>query len=305
MPLEAVSAVLLGAAALGIIAGVGWALAQRIRPRQGVSGVVAMQRAASYAGLAVVLAVAAQAGVAGIAVLAAALGAVGLTEWSRLTDLPIHHRIALQLANLAIVGAVAIGGTAGIEWLVGALVLVGIAWPVVRADPGRALRDLGLAAVGCVILPVLLVHGVLLAVERGDFGITLFVAIAVACAVSDVGAFIVGRRLGRTPLAPRLSPAKTREGVIGNVLGAAAGFAAFVPLLQPALTPFGVVVIVGLVAIGAVWGDLFESAVKREAGVKDAGAWLPGFGGILDRIDSLLVAVPLVYWSLRIGELVT
>jgi phosphatidate cytidylyltransferase len=173
----------------------------------------------------------------------------------------------------------------------------------VRSDTGRALRDLGLAAVGCVVLPVLLVHGVLLAFERGPLGVTLFAALAVACAGSDVGAFMVGRRFGRTPLAPRLSPGKTREGVIGNVIGAAVGLAPFAGLLTPALGPVSMVLIVGLVALGSVWGDLFESAVKREAGVKDAARWLPGFGGILDRIDSLLLVVPIVYWTLRIRDL--
>jgi phosphatidate cytidylyltransferase len=205
---------------------------------------------------------------------------------------------------VAIVAAVATGGTAATEWLIGGLVLVGIAWPVVRSDTGRALRDLGLAAVGCVVLPVLLVHGVLLAFERGPLGVTLFAALAVACAGSDVGAFMVGRRFGRTPLAPRLSPGKTREGVIGNVIGAAVGLASFAGLLTPALGPVSMVLIVGLVALGSVWGDLFESAVKREAGVKDAARWLPGFGGILDRIDSLLLVVPIVYWTLRIRDLI-
>ena len=57
-----------------------------------------------------------------------------------------------------------------------------------------------------------------------------------------------------------------------------------------------------LVAVGSLWGDLFESAVKREAGVKDAARWLPGFGGILDRIDSLLLVVPLVYWAMRVAD---
>ena len=58
-----------------------------------------------------------------------------------------------------------------------------------------------------------------------------------------------------------------------------------------------------LVAIGAVWGDLFESALKREFGTKDAGAWLPGFGGLLDRIDSLILVLPLGYYGLRAAGL--
>ena len=122
----------------------------------------------------------------------------------------------------------------------------------------------------------MLAHGVALGEEHGDAGIALVLALAVGCAFADVGAFIVGRRFGRTPLAPRLSPNKTREGVVGNVLGAAVGLVWFVPALVPTFGwPF-VLALVPLVAAGSLWGDLLESAAKREAGVKDAGAWLPG-----------------------------
>ncbi len=302
MPINGASAILVIGSAAGLAGAVAWAIFRRVRPRPGLSGRTALQRAASYAALALILAIAVSAGTPGIAVLVGALGAIGLLEWSHLMDLPMHHRIALQVANAAIVASVATLGTQAAEWLIGGLVLVGIAWPVVRADTGRALRDLGSAAVGLVIITVLLVHAVLLVVERGEFGITLFAALAVACAGSDIGAFIVGRRFGRTPLAPRLSPNKTREGVVGNVLGAAAGLAPFAGLLGPYLAPPAWVVLVCLVAIGSLWGDLLESAVKREAGVKDAATWLPGFGGILDRIDSLLLVVPLVYWALRLAD---
>jgi phosphatidate cytidylyltransferase len=295
-------AILVIGSAAGIGGAAAWALFRRLRPREGLTGRTAMQRAASYAALALTLAVAVQAGLPGIALLIGGLGAIGLLEWSHLMDLPLHHRVALQVANVAIVASVAVLGTAAAEWLIGGLVLVGIAWPVIRADTGRALRDLGSAAVGLLIIDVLLVHAVLLAVERGAFGITLFAALAVACAGSDIGAFIVGRRFGRTPLAPRLSPNKTREGVIGNLIGAAVGLAPFVGLLNPYFAPTSWVVLVCLVAIGSLWGDLLESAVKREAGVKDAATWLPGFGGILDRIDSLLLVVPLVYWALRLAD---
>ena len=303
MPIDGAAAILVVGSAAGLAAAVAFAIFRRLRPRPGLSGRTALQRAASYAALALTLAVAVTAGTPGIAVLIGGLGAIGLLEWSHLMDLPIHHRIALQVANAVIVVSVAILGTQAAEWLIGGLVLVGIAWPVVRADTGRALRDLGSAAVGLVIISVLLVHAVLLVVERGQFGITLFAALAVACAGSDIGAFIVGRRFGRTPLAPRLSPNKTREGVVGNVLGAAVGLAPFAGLLGPYFAPLAWIVLVCLVAIGSLWGDLLESAVKREAGVKDAATWLPGFGGILDRIDSLLLVVPLVYWALRLADL--
>jgi phosphatidate cytidylyltransferase len=178
-------------------------------------------------------------------------------------------------------------------------VLVGALWPVVGPTPaGRSATGDG--AVGVVLIPVLLAHAVALSVEHGEAGAALVVAIALACACSDIGAFLVGRQFGHTPLAPRLSPSKTRAGAVGNVLGALLGIALFAPALVP---PFGaafVTALVPLVAGGALWGDLLESAAKREAGVKDAGAWLPGFGGILDRIDSFLVTVALAYWIARL-----
>jgi phosphatidate cytidylyltransferase len=192
------------------------------------------------------------------------------------------------------------GGVGAADWLVGGVVLVGAVWPVIRADTGRAIRDMGMAAVGMVLISVLLVHAVALSVDDGEAGIALVLALAVACAFSDVGAFVVGRTFGRTKLAPRLSPNKTREGVVGNVVGAAVGLVLFVPALVPTFgLPF-VIALVPLVAGAALWGDLLESAAKREAGVKDAGHWLPGFGGILDRIDSMLVTVALGYWIARL-----
>ena len=296
------SAILVALAAIGLLGAGCWAVLRRLRPRPGLTGRTALQRAASYGALALVLALAAQAGLPGIAVLIGALGSIALLEWSHLTDLPLHHRVALQIANVVIVASVAALGTQAVEWLIGGIVLVGISWPVIKADTGRAVRDLGAAAVGAVVISILLVHGVLLVFQRGELGVSVFVALAVACAGSDVGAFIVGRRFGRHPLAPTLSPGKTREGLVGNVLGAAVGLAPFVPLLRPDFEPQALVVIVFLVAIGSVWGDLLESAIKREAGVKDAARWLPGFGGILDRIDSLLLVVPLVYWAMRLAD---
>ena len=298
-PLDQASLVLAAGAGGGIAGASAFALIRR-GATTGLLPRTALSRAASYAGLALVLLVAARAGVPGIAVLVGILGAVGLAEWSRMFDLPVHHRIGLLAADVAIVWAIAVGGVAAADWLVGGLVLVGALWPVIRSDTGRAVRDLGMAAAGCALIPVLLVHGLALGVEHGEPGIVLFIALAVACAGSDVGAFVVGRRFGRTPLAPRLSPNKTRAGLVGNLVGASVGLAPFALAVEPTFGwPF-VLALVPLVAAGAVWGDLLESAVKREANVKDAGGWLPGFGGMLDRIDSLLVTVALAYWAARL-----
>jgi phosphatidate cytidylyltransferase len=107
---------------------------------------------------------------------------------------------------------------------------------------------------------------------------------------ADVGAYAFGRWLGRTKLAPAVSPGKTWEGVAGGLLlaGVAAGLAApWLDLPVARLAGLGVVT-----ALASVLGDLTQSMFKRNAGLKDSGKLLPGHGGVLDRIDSLTAAIP-------------
>lgn len=303
--------VLVVIAALGLVAALGFAARQRSRESRGLAGGTAVARAFSYAVLAAALALAVVLGPAGVALLIAVLSTIGLWEWQRLTDLPWHHRVAMLVANGVVIVAVYQLGVEASPWLIGGIVLVGLSWPVIRADTGRAVRDLGFAAVGFLSIAVMLVHAVALAHDYGTAGVVLVAALGLSCATSDVGAFMVGRRFGRTPLAPTLSPAKTRAGAVGNFLGAFFGLLIVAPALVGAFavgTDVGLriayaLLFVAVVAIGSLWGDLFESAVKREAGVKDAGRWLPGFGGMLDRVDSLLLTLPLAYWSLRLLDI--
>ena len=124
--------------------------------------------------------------------------------------------------------------------------------------------------------------------------------------VADIAAYFTGRKFGKTRLAPRISPGKTWEGVIGALLGAAV----YVPLViwlggsrgavyetLPFLT------LVAWVWVGlAVLGDLFESAIKRQAGVKDSGALLPGHGGLLDRIDALTSTLPMAALAMMLQK---
>jgi phosphatidate cytidylyltransferase len=115
----------------------------------------------------------------------------------------------------------------------------------------------------------------------------------------DTAALYVGRAFGRHPMAPRVSPAKSWEGAVGSSAGALLACGVYAHYLLPA-TPLGVVLALAAVGnVAAQVGDLFESALKRGAGVKDSGSILPGHGGWLDRIDASLFSVPVIYALLR------
>jgi len=121
--------------------------------------------------------------------------------------------------------------------------------------------------------------------------------------IYDIGAFGFGSLLGRTPLAPSLSPGKSVEGLIfGTIVSAIAGVAAF--RITGDFTLFQWILISIFISAGATAGDLFESKLKREAGVKDSGKMIPGHGGVLDRFDSLFFSAPLFVVVIYILKLV-
>jgi phosphatidate cytidylyltransferase len=112
---------------------------------------------------------------------------------------------------------------------------------------------------------------------------------------SDTAAYFVGKKMGKRKLAPKLSPDKTIEGALGGIAGSITGLF-LVYLIFPAGSPAIVLALGLLVGIFGLLGDLFESSLKRTAGIKDTGFIIPGHGGVLDRFDSMIFTAPAVYY---------
>ncbi|MDS1269515.1 phosphatidate cytidylyltransferase [Lipingzhangella sp. LS1_29] len=240
-----------------------------------------VQRWMTWTVTAVLVVVALSFGSPGSAALAAAVGVVAAVEYGRLTCLGGGQRVLL-LVTLGVLPITAwLAPFAWLQVCAGGLISLALA-PVVTGEVTDGARRAAFAILGLVWLAPLSAIVVL----DGEQVFALLVAVAVV----DVGAWCAGRALGHTrwggaPLSV-LSPAKTRAGLLG---GAGSGIAALAALhlLVPVLTP----ALVLAVLVGPPAGDLVESMLKRGAGVKDTGSWVPGFGGILDRIDSMLLAL--------------
>jgi phosphatidate cytidylyltransferase len=158
---------------------------------------------------------------------------------------------------------------------------------------GEVLPAISVSAAGLIfiVLPfsaVVRLHGI------DNFGAFLLLFTLVVVWVGDTAAYFVGRGIGRWKLAPEISPNKTWEGAIANFLGALLVAAIFGYWSK--LPPIHMLAMAGIGSIAGQIGDLFESAWKRSASVKDSGSILPGHGGMLDRIDALILAAPAIWY---------
>ena len=197
-----------------------------------------------------------------------------------------------------LVGAVGIVLTAylaGAEaMLVATLLTAGavVVWRVLDGGGTAAVRDAAAGVFAAVYVPFLVGFAMLLlAAPDGVARVVLFILLPVAV---DTGGYFVGSRFGRHPMAPTVSPKKSWEGLAGSVglaavVGAVGGW-----LLLDLPVWAGIALGLAVVAAAAL-GDLAESLIKRDLGVKDMASVLPGHGGVLDRIDSLLLSVPIVH----------
>jgi phosphatidate cytidylyltransferase len=221
--------------------------------------------------------------------------AIVLAAWE-LTNAFGSGRIRMPVVPLA-VGAAAIIVSAyagGSEAMVVALALTVFAMMLWRSpeNPKGYVRDVTAATFAALYLPFLAGFAVLLL--RPDDGPNRVVVFIVLTVLSDVGGYVAGVLFGKHPMAPTVSPKKSWEGFAGSALFCAAGGAVLLPTLLDGEAWQGVVC--GLaVMVTATLGDLGESMIKRDLGIKDMGSLLPGHGGIMDRLDSLLPAAPVTF----------
>ena len=244
----------------------------------------------------------------GLWILLSVFAVAGIIEFNRLTGVnrPYIFRIVLDCAAAVwLLYATAQYGMA-ISHGLGIFLpyLLYLLYVVCRSTflPHQAmLPSLGNSIIGQLYIAVPLALAIRLTLTINPFfPIThynglLLLAIFIFIWVNDTGAYLVGSRWGKTPLAPSISPKKTVEGSIGGLILVLLSAVILRLLLFPELSWLRILLIAAVVAIFGTIGDLFESSLKRQAGVKDSGKLIPGHGGILDRIDSFLLAVPAVY----------
>ncbi|MER6326423.1 phosphatidate cytidylyltransferase [Streptomyces coelicoflavus] len=233
----------------------------------------------------------------GVVVIAVVVGLWELTK--RLEE---RKGIKAPLVPLAIGGAamVVAGYARGAEgaWIAMALTALAVLVWRMTEPPEGYLKDVTAGLFAAFYVPFLATFvTMMLAADDGAWRVLVFLILTV---VSDTGAYAVGWRFGRKKLAPRISPGKTREGLLGAVAFAMAAGALCVQFLIEDGTWWQGLLLGLAVAVSATLGDLGESMIKRDLGIKDMGTLLPGHGGIMDRLDSLLPTAPVVWLLLVI-----
>ncbi|MFI5833251.1 phosphatidate cytidylyltransferase [Micromonospora sp. NPDC051300] len=233
-----------------------------------------------------------------LAVLAAAV-AIGIWEMARAVRRSGAHP---PLVPLVAGGVIMIG----LAWFAGpdalclgllVTVLGTMIWRL-GDGPGNYQRDLTAATLIVVYVPFLAGFAALLAAAPDDGHLRVLVTL-VAVVLSDTGGYAAGVAFGKRPMAPKISPKKSWEGFAGSVTAAAVGSALLLWLLFDVAPWWGALFGVAI-SCAAVLGDLAESMIKRDLGVKDMSNLLPGHGGLMDRLDSILFAVPTAYLLLAV-----
>ncbi len=229
-----------------------------------------------------------------------AVSSLGLNEFYRLalpSELWVERKVA-TLSGSALVAVIAFGGpTLALPALVALFLFIALFYLFRFDDISRVAGHLALTCAGFFYVSLLIVHVALLRNIEFGRGWIFFVLLAImAC---DSAAYFTGSSLGRRKLYPAVSPKKSVEGALGGVAGSVVAALVVKFWFFPALGLVDCFVLGVLLAIVGQLGDLFESLLKRSFDVKDSGSLIPGHGGILDRLDSLLFAFPLAYYYAR------
>ncbi len=165
--------------------------------------------------------------------------------------------------------------------------------PILSRNVADLYLQLSYAGRGYLYLVWSIGHLILLK-QAGGVGLVMLVGVGVA--LSDVMQYTVGKLIGKRIISPEVNPRKAWEGLLGDLIGAGAAVALFNFALPPEFVLPHKIALAFIIGLGAAWGDLISSLVKRMAGSKDWGDFLPGHGGLLDRANSMVVVIPLVYY---------
>ena len=228
--------------------------------------------------------------------LAAVAAIVALHEYGRLVRPLRPIVLAAYLGAVAMLSGATQGGT---TWALGGLVLaIGVTFVLHLLAETRppATVAIGSTVLGTAWVGLGLAHVILLR-ELPHDGFLAVLTVLLAVWASETLAYFAGKLVGRHKLAPVTSPGKTWEGLVaGSVAAVAVAFFALYEDRDTFLSVWQALVLGGVIAVSSVLGDLFESALKRDMGVKDTGRLLAGHGGMLDRIDALLFAAPASFY---------
>jgi phosphatidate cytidylyltransferase len=215
-----------------------------------------------------------------------------------------HHPATLVglVASASLVTAAYWRGETALPLVLVLTVVVGFLWYAVTPRPVAPSLNTALTVLGVAYVGLFGAYAALLL--AGPDGVGAFIGVVLAVVANDVGALAVGSKLGRHPLAPAISPRKTWEGLAGGAVASVVVSVVVLGIIGLAPWDAGSALALGLVvAVVAPIGDLCESMIKRDLGVKDMGSVLPGHGGLLDRFDALLFALPAAYYLCRVLDL--
>lgn len=273
-------------------------MSAEVRKPAGLSSLLTRLGSALVVG-AVMLAVVIWGRTLGLGVLLGAIAAIASAEFYTITRR--EHRLPNEVFGVAAAAAMpvaaALWGKLGLTATVTILVVASLVWHVAFRQVRTA--DTAITVFGAVYVGFLLSHLVL--VRALDSGTELTLTIIISVWANDVFAYLIGSTIGRHKLAPRISPGKSWEGLAaGTLFTVAVWFGLYYVIDSPLSLSWLVFTGVGI-SIAAIVGDLAESRLKREAGVKDSGRLLPGHGGFLDRFDSLILVSVVAYYLLVWG----